>query len=195
MAIKAIIFDCFGVLTNDGWLAFRNKYFFDNGKLLEEANELNKLSDAGVISLDTFISRISVMADVSEEVTKNSLKIHVRNDKLIDYIKTELKGEYKIGLLSNASSNFLDEVIGQDGVNLFDEIVLSYQVRVAKPDKLMYETIVQKLGLKYEECLFIDDQPRYCEGARALGIKTIVYENNRQLIDKLRHFLEVGTNA
>jgi hypothetical protein len=45
--IRAIIFDCFGVLTTDAWLPFKNKYFAQNEVLMARASELNKQSDAG----------------------------------------------------------------------------------------------------------------------------------------------------
>jgi len=189
MAIKAIIFDCFGVLTTDGRLAFCKKYLSSDLELVGQVNELSKLSDAGVISFGKFISEISKMSGISEAEVTAFMNNHVRNDELIGYIGDELKGKYKIGLLSYVIDNFLDVVIGHDGVDLFDEIVLSYQIGVAKPDKLMYETIVKKLGVGYEECLFIDDQPRYCEGAEVLGIKTIVYKNNEEMKQKLDLFL------
>src|SRR5690348_2888052 len=60
--IKAIVFDCFGVLTSDGWLPFKKKYFGHDSALTEEATSLNKQVDAGLISYDDFVPAVAKLA-------------------------------------------------------------------------------------------------------------------------------------
>jgi putative hydrolase of the HAD superfamily len=55
-----------------------------------------------------------------------------------------------------------------------DEVVLSFEVRSAKPHPRIYEIALERLGVEAREAVFVDDQARYCDGAAALGIDTFL---------------------
>lgn len=57
----------------------------------------------------------------------------------------------------------------------FDGIVLSAKERLIKPDKRIYQLLLDRYALKAEECVFIDDLEANAEGARAVGMKAIHY--------------------
>ena len=179
--IKAIIFDCFGVLASDGWLPFKAKHFTSDSILLEQAIVLNKHVDAGVISYDDFIGSVASLANVPEAEARSAIKHNIRNDALFDYIRDQLKPTYKIGLLSNAAEDRLTEMFQADQVALFDATVLSYQIGAIKPDPVTYQTIADRLGIDISECVFIDDQPKYCEGAALAGMTAIHYQSLEQM--------------
>ena len=187
--IKAVIFDCFGVLAYDGWLAFREKYFDDNPAVLERAMTSNKHVDAGLISYDDFVREIAGLANVSEAQTRSILEKTPPNEKLFDYIRKSLKPKYKIGMLSNAGDNWLSDIFERSQIDLFDEIVLSYQLGVIKPDPIMYQTIANRLGVLPGECIFIDDQQRYVDGAVQLGMQGIHFEDTSQTIAKIEGYI------
>jgi HAD superfamily hydrolase (TIGR01509 family) len=189
MAIKAIIFDCFGVLATDGWLPFRDHYFGSDPDLYEKAVASNKRVDAGLHSYDDFINEVASMAGVTSHDARQTIENNVPNTQMLEYIRDDLKSRYKLGFLSNAGANWLDDIFEPWQVQLFDEVLLSYQIGVIKPDPIMYETIAARLGVLSEECLFIDDQPRYCEGAEAVGMRTILYTDTPHTLAKLEGLL------
>ncbi len=53
-----------------------------------------------------------------------------------------------------------------------DASVLSCEVGSLKPDALIFEQALARLGATASEALFVDDQPAYLDGARAVGIRT-----------------------
>jgi HAD superfamily hydrolase (TIGR01509 family) len=55
-----------------------------------------------------------------------------------------------------------------------DAVVLSFEVGSAKPDPGIYRTALDALGATPERSVFVDDQPDYCEGAEALGIRSFL---------------------
>ncbi len=56
-----------------------------------------------------------------------------------------------------------------------DAVILSFEVGVAKPDPGIYLAALEALGgVEPAEAVFVDDQARYCDGARALGIATFL---------------------
>jgi len=189
MAIKAVIFDCFGVLTADGWLTFRSRTFADKPELMAKAKALNMQADQGRVSYDYFVSEIAKMAEVEKNVVLAALEITSANEELFEYIKDNIKGQYRLGFLSNAAKNWMSDLFEPWQVDLFEEVVISYQVGFSKPDAEIYELTLSRLGVLPGEAVLIDDQPSYCEGAEKLGIKTVLFKNTGQAIRDLKKVL------
>jgi len=173
--IKAVIFDCFGVLTTDGWLPFVQKYFGDDKLLLQTAHDLNKQCDSRLLGYEEFVKKVSEMAHLEPYEARAEIQDNVANQPLFDYILS-LKSKYKIGMLSNAASNWLQELFSPEQVALFDEVVLSCDVGTTKPNERMYEMIAEKLGVEPSECVFTDDSERYVTGAKDVGMQGITYK-------------------
>lgn len=185
--ISAIIFDCFGVLMTDAWLPFRAKVFGHDPGLLEKATDIMKQADAGLMSHDDFILSIAELASVPAIDAKVAIEDNVPNESLFAYIY-ELKKDYKIGLLSNAADNWLEHMFTPEQLAAFDAVALSYEMGHIKPDVRAYEITAERLGVEVGECVFVDDQERYCTGAREAGMKAIWYRNLEQTrteLDKL----------
>ena len=101
------------------------------------------------------------------------------------YRQLKRKG-YKLCLLSNTNGlhyNYCKKEYS--ALKLFDHTVLSYKTGVMKPHPRLYIEAVNKLGLKAEECVYIDDIPEYAEAASLLGINGIQYKNIRQVRQEL----------
>lgn len=187
--IKAVIFDCFGVLAHDGWLPFREKYFSENPTKLNEATDLNKRSNAGFIDYEDFLHQVGELAGMTGEQARKEIEDNPADARLFHFMRQRLKPHYKIGMLSNASDYHLDDIFTSEQVSLFDEIVLSYQVGAVKPDPVMYQTIANKLGVLPEECIYIDDQPWYADGASAIGMKGIQFIDAQSTIAKIEELI------
>jgi len=179
--IRAVIFDCFGVLATDGWLPYKRKYFSADPDLGVQAGELNHAFDAGHLSYEDFAREIAALAGVPVETARQQLRHNVPDDEVFEYIAT-LKPQYKIGMLSNAGSNWLNEIFTPEQNALFDTVVLSYETGFIKPEARAYETIAERLGVAPEECVLIDDQQRYVEGAAQVGMPAMLYVG----LDELR---------
>lgn len=189
MPTKAVIFDCFGVLATDGWLPFRDEHFNDKPDLLEQAIASNKRVDAGLQSYDGFVSEVATLAGVPEATARFHIEHNIPNATLLSYIRDTIAPTYKVGFLSNAGANWLNDIFEPWQVSLFDEVLLSYQIGAIKPDAIMYTTIATRLGVLPEECIFIDDQPRYVQGAIDVGMAAIHYKDNKQLLLELTDVL------
>ena len=120
-----------------------------------------------------------------------------RIEQTIELIK-ELKGEYKIGLLTNAPSRYsLDQRFNPGELDeLFDEVVISGEVGWDKPAPEIYEMTVEKLGFAANECLFIDDVPAFTSAASAIGMQSFTYVNVPESIASIKEILAAkGENA
>lgn len=178
--IKAVIFDCYGVLAEDGWLPFKRKYIGDDFELSRQLADLGKQNEYGMLGNSAYFKKVAELIGVEENIFKTAIGRQVPNEELFDYIKTSLKGNYKIGLLSNANYDVVNELFTPDQASLFDASVLSYESRLIKPDTRMFDLICSRLGVTPEECIFIDDIERYCTAAELLGMHSIHYQNPGQ---------------
>jgi HAD superfamily hydrolase (TIGR01509 family) len=183
--VKAFIFDCFGVLASDGLLPFFDTYLAHDPELLQAAESLCRQVNAGLADYDDFIRQLSQMAHVSEQAARERIEHNVPNAELFTYIKDKLKPKYKIGFLSNAGRNWLSEIFEPWQIELFDAVVLSYEIAITKPDPRAYQTIAAKLGLAPAECIMVDDLERYVTGAREAGMQAIQYASFEQLKQEL----------
>ncbi len=187
--IKAIVFDCFGVLTTDGWKQIRQEVIKTDAER-QEAHDLDRAVNTGMMNYDDFVARVADLANLNIEETRKHLNSTAPNLRLLNYIRRELTPHYKIGLLSNAADNWLDDLLGSDNVALFDEIVLSYAVGMVKPQPAIYDLIATKLGVLPEECLFIDDIERYVTAAINVGMKGIVFNDTEQCMAECREIVK-----
>ena len=78
-----------------------------------------------------------------------------------------------IALVSNCAdtTRALLEHLGV--IPLVDAVVLSCEVGSAKPSPEIYVTALEDLGVAAADAVFIDDQPRFCVGAEAVGVRPI----------------------
>jgi len=108
---------------------------------------------------------------------------------LITYIGS-LKPDYKIGLLSNIASNWIREnLLTETEQLLFDQMIMSYEVKMTKPDPRIYHLSTERLGVDIQDCVFVDDIEHYCEAARQEGMQAVVYQNFEQMKAELAKIL------
>jgi HAD superfamily hydrolase (TIGR01509 family) len=191
--IKAVIFDCFGVLTTEGFGLFRDKYLQDLNKRKQANDSMDKLN-AGQSTYDVFVGALAKLAGVSEATVSSYLDENKPNEPLFDYIRKDLKPHYKIGMLSNAGNDWLKEMFAQKDIELFDDIILSYKFSMIKPQPEIYDLAIKRLGVANQECIFVDDQEKHCEGARQAGILAIRYHNFEQIYSDLKAHLSTGAD-
>lgn len=114
-------------------------------------------------------------ADIDRAFCRFLVGIPVRRLRELD----ELKSKYKIYMLSNTNpimwASTIREEFEKDGrtrEDYFDGIVTSFSANALKPEKKIFEAVVDRLGIKPEETLFFDDSQANLDAAAALGFNT-----------------------
>lgn len=102
----------------------------------------------------------------------------------------QLKKRYGIYMLSNTNPimwhSRIAEEFRQEGMereDYFDGIVTSFEARSIKPDAKIFHTVVEKLGIKPEETLFLDDSQKNLDAASALGFHTLLVAPGSEFFD------------
>jgi HAD superfamily hydrolase (TIGR01509 family) len=87
-----------------------------------------------------------------------------------------LRDRYKLSILSNADMSLRDRLEQELGIHdLFDDIVCSAEVGMAKPDAAVFELAAERLGSSPERCVFVDDWDQNIDAARHVGMHAVLY--------------------
>ena len=198
--IKNIIFDFGGVLLN--WNPrYLYKSYFNNDEEMEHFladicnGEWNIRQDAGrpfaeaVKELQAKFPEYAEAIQMYDDDWEKMLKCELPES--IDLLKELKFMGYGIYGLTNWSA----EKIGYAFANysffsLFDGIVVSGVEKVVKPDRKIYEILLERYSLKPGECVFIDDNQDNVDMAKVLGINAIRFDN----IGNVKEHLETLLN-
>ena len=104
----------------------------------------------------------------------------------------ELKKQYGIYMLSNTNSimwhSRIAEDFRQEGLereDYFDGIVTSFEAKSIKPDAKIFHAVVENLGIKPEETLFLDDSQKNLDAAAELGFQTLLVTPGSEFFELL----------
>lgn len=185
--IRGIIFDCFGVLYH-GSLDYLRE--LAPPARVDEVTDLSHSYDYGYITQDDYFSGVGqAIGRTADEVAQICKEQHVRNEKLIAYVRT-LRPTYKTALLSNVGRGFVESLFTPAELDdLFDAEILSNEAGMAKPSRGIFQLTADRLEVPVEECVMIDDSSRNVDGARATGMQAILFKNTEQFVGQLEGLL------
>lgn len=188
--IKAVIFDCFGVITTDGLEAVIGEAEQKNPGVRALISEVIAQANRGEISVTESRTKVSRLLGVTPEEYSQEVRKHEhRNEALLAYIPT-LRGQYKTALLSNVPGESLEKRFPKTELNTyFDKLFVSGDLGMAKPDEAIYRYAATELGVQLDECVFIDDRQHYLDPAQQLGMHTILFKNNEQFFNDIAGIL------
>jgi epoxide hydrolase-like predicted phosphatase len=192
VALKAVIFDYGGVLRRDSrdeWDTVDAASGLPRGTLWRAWHDIPeyRIAREGAIDGATFRTAIhrAVLA-VAGDAAKAEAAIAALEGRLaglpvvdagMEALVGRLRrgGKVKLGLLSNANKGFTEQLKARGVAALFDDVVASGDVGVAKPDQEVFRIAATRLGVTPEACLMIDDQAQHLRGAAATGMRTYLY--------------------
>lgn len=187
---KVIIFDFFDVIHRDhqkAWLAHHG-YKREGG--FAEASDL---LDHGKIDFEEYLARYGKLSGIEAQVVRAEFESFATVDEQVIQLIRQLKSNYRTGLLSNAHSDELRPILMKHSLfELFDEIIISSEAAVAKPEPAAFRLILERLEALPNEAIFIDDNPDNVKSARAVGMQGVVFTGAEDLRTNL---LQLGLNV
>lgn len=200
MRIRAVIFDFGGVIARTMDFTSRDGLADRLGMTRLELEKLVFLGESGsnaqqgVISVDQHWTNLQKLLKLSPEEIEAFQKEFWGGDSidtdLVDYIRS-LKKRYRTGLLSNAFSDLRKRLVeGWKIADAFDEILISSEIGVTKPDLRIYHIALERFGVAPDEAVFVDDFLHNVEAARSVGMHAIHFRNPDQTRLELEQLLE-----
>lgn len=181
--IRALIFDCFGVLYIDPIKELEALTSPDKRGAFQD---LRRAYDYGYVSKNEYLKGLAEMTGRSPEELEHLIaQRRIQNEPLLGQIAT-LKRCYKIVLLSNMGREVMEELFDERQRELFDAVIVSSEVGMTKPDPEVYRLAANRVGVETAECVMIDDSDANCQGAEATGMQSILYENGDQCLAALK---------
>ncbi len=190
MAIRAVVFDIGGVLEVTPDLGITQRWEarlgLPAGGLDERMHEAWVGGSIGTITEHDVHQAVrerlgldepqleAFMADLWREY------LGTANTELIEYVR-QLRPRYRTGILSNSFVGAREREQAAYGFeDLVDEIVYSHESGMSKPDPRIYALVCERLDVRPEETVFVDDADRCVEGARRVGLYAIRFQDNAQ---------------
>ena len=111
-------------------------------------------------------------------------------------ILEQIKGEgYAVYGLTNFSSEKYQIIQDKfDFIKLLDDVIVSGDVKVIKPNPVIYTLTLERIGYRAKECVYIDDSFQNIAAARSLGFLAIHFQSPAELARELRHLHLLGEN-
>ena len=199
--IRNIIFDIGNVLAAWRWREYYESLHFDPEitERLARATVLSPLweeFDRGEMDEEVLLGKfIENDPELAEEIRGIRDNIHDmlgRYDYAVPWLEDLKSRGYKVYYLSNFSRLAHEKCLhALDFLPLMDGGILSYQEKLIKPEPAIYQLLLNRYGLKAQECVFLDDTQRNIEEAVRQGIEGILFRNQVQAIGELR---KLGVN-
>jgi epoxide hydrolase-like predicted phosphatase len=168
---------------------------------IELAKEINKahysIMDIKYIPEEEFVS--SLKRDLGYDAPKDVFSYFARaygkqrqpNTQFLNFLKDIRLGGIKTAVLSNTIAIYAP-AHASAGINKesgFEPIIYSWQVKLAKPQKEIFELAINELKVKPEDIIFIDDKPEHIKGAASMGMHTILFEDTNKTISRIQQLL------
>ena len=201
--IEAVIWDFGGVFTTSPFEAFA-RYESDRGipiGVIRKINSTNHENNAwamferAAVDFAGFDAAFAAEArTLGYEIPGRDVLALLAGDFRPDMIEAlrRIKTRFKTGCITNnmpadASGAVATSrsIYSRDIMQLFDEVIESSKVGIRKPDPRIYLMMCEKLGVKPDACVYLDDLGGNLKPARAMGMTTIKVENGPQAIAEL----------
>ncbi len=194
--IKNIIFDIGNVLADFRWAEYLR---YDRGFDKEMVERIGRASvccelwaefDRGVLTeeevVQCFVDRDPEIERELHYAFDHVEGIVVPFDYAKEWIKSYKDRGFKVWFLSNFSNKCETQCPASlSFMPLMDGGILSYKEGMVKPNPEIYKRLLQRYGLKPEECIFIDDTPVNIKEAENQGIHGVVFKNREQAAEDI----------
>ena len=192
---QAIIFDFGGVLMRTEDKEPRTQLAHSLGRSYTQLEEVvfngpSELPAAlGELSAGQHWSSVAKTLQIAETQIPSFQEAFWGGDRmdtqLVDRIR-RLKQHYRTALLSNAWSDLRDFLVNRWKIaDAFDQMVISAEVGLVKPDQRIYHLVLERLQVPAQAAIFLDDVMENVEAARSVGLTAIQFRSADQALTEL----------
>lgn len=198
-AIQAVIFDLYGTLI---YLADETKphmkLFQDLG--FQAPNEFKKVRrialEEDFENLSGLVKRLKpdIQMDLTsyQQELENELASVSLYFETIDVLSKLKNQKTRLGLISNLASPYKSPFFDLGIDEYFDEFLFSCDVGLRKPDKRIYENIVEKFGINPAQALMIGDKIHAdVDGPKSIGMNAVHLDRNNKSYNSILTLEEV----
>jgi putative hydrolase of the HAD superfamily len=132
--------------------------------------------------------RLAISAEGCEALRADIDRAGHLETELVTFVRA-LRPRTRTAALTNGWSDTRAMIERHTGDDFVDEIVVSAEVGVAKPDSQIFALALERLSLPAADVVLVDDQPENIEAARSLGITAILHRTEAATIQAITNML------
>jgi epoxide hydrolase-like predicted phosphatase len=200
--MRGLLVDFGGVLTTNVFDSFRT-FCRDEGldpdavrRLFRdepEALRLVRAIETGSLSEDEFGERFGGLLGVDVERRAGLVERmfgHIRPEEtMVEAVRRARSQGIRTGLVSNSMG--VGRYDRSTFPELFDGVVISGDEGMRKPQPGIFRLGAERIGLRPEECVFVDDLRENCQGAEAIGMTAVLHRGADSTLPRLEELLGV----
>jgi len=156
-----------------------------------EARGLLEALETGRLTEAQFEPRFAAVLGVAPERLIDRLFGGMEpDDAMLEGVRAARRAGVRTAMLSNSwgEARYDTALLGE----LFDAWVISGEVGLRKPQPEIYALAAERLGLRPDQCVFVDDLPGNLKPARALGMATVLHRGDTPAtLDEVRELLNL----
>lgn len=200
--IKAVVFDIGAVLIRFEWRDFLHRLFgAETGDAVYDATwgtEAWRQLDRDVLPQREVLQLFTDNApEYAAEITEAMRRVHECAEKQ-PYAVQWVEALKQMGLQVYFLSNYFPYLIWKnpqvlDFIPHMDGGLFSWQEKITKPDPEIFRRLLQRYGLRAEECVFVDDSPVNTAAAAALGMQAFQFVSYAEQYPDIMRFLSEHT--
>ena len=183
---RAVLFDLYDTLLWSDWPLMRaemeRRFGLDEKRLIEAFVDTRPARSVGAYpSAEEDLKAVLRAAGVEPDdrvihdylVRYRSQGLHLWDDSVPTLRELRDRG-VRTGIVSNCDHSTRPAIEELGLVEEVDAVLLSYEVRAAKPDPAIYGAALRAVDVAAADAIFVDDQARYCEGAIEVGMRGVL---------------------
>jgi putative hydrolase of the HAD superfamily len=184
--VKAIILDFGGVLATRGcWPALAEKFSAKFG--IDEQSILNHLYGpekpllrGKQSTVEFWEQNLRGLGILFDEFEKSFVHWYELNQDVLKLAK-ELKKKFKVFVFSDNFDAATPSIRADPEMKIFDKMFFSNEMHKIKQDAGAFEEVLEKIKIKPEDCVFVDDNKENFSRAKELGIKCVLFNGIESL--------------
>ncbi len=160
-----------------------------------EALDLLRQLEVGAMSESEFERRFGARLglDHATDLIDSMFRGMQPEPRMVEAVRAARRGGVKTGLVSNSWSteHYDRELLAE----LFDDVVISAEVGLHKPQPEIFRLACERLGVEPAEAVFVDDLRENIAGAEAVGMVGVLHRDPDQTVARLEELLGLPLTA
>lgn len=200
MPIQALYFDLGGVIVRTEDKTLRTALGQRFGMTYDEIDrfvfgcETAKLASIGRMTEEQHWMDVARRLGLPETEWQSISAAFFGGDRIDRHLLAFIEAQrpaLKTGVISNAWDGLRAYMLEQGFLAPFDEVIVSAEVGIVKPDPRIYQLALEKLGVKAEEAVFVDDMPENIAACEALGMHGVQFKSAEQTLAEIRQLMSL----
>lgn len=193
--IEAVFWDLGGVLVRTEDRTARERW---EQRLGMEPRQLDRFIFAGDMGHKAALGEVSgeevwewarqelgLSPEEGQQLTREFWQGDDLDFELVAYIRG-LKAQFQTGLISNAWLELREQLVRHWRIDdAFDDLVISAEVGLAKPDSAIYKLALDRLEVGAEQAVFIDDFETNIAAATEVGMHAVLFRSRSQALSEV----------